>query len=103
MKSNFFVIVSRVFLVTVLTCFAITPILTPVVFAAEKTITLNLSHYTIPKSKTSQNWLIPMCKAIEERTNGKIKITIHWAGSLSKGSETFDAIVNGLADLKSFV
>ena len=39
------------------------------------------------------------CKEIEERTDGKVKITYYPASGLAPAPETYDAVVEGIADI----
>lgn len=43
--------------------------------------------------------MAPWIKMLEERAKGKIKIVPYFAGSLAKGSEIFNAVSQGIADL----
>ena len=38
-------------------------------------------------------------KEIEKRTGGRVKITIYHGGSLVKGPQTYEGVVNGIADI----
>ena len=38
-------------------------------------------------------------KAVEERSNGRIKITVYPGGVLTKANQTYDGVINGLADI----
>jgi TRAP-type transport system periplasmic protein len=64
----------------------------------EKTMNLAFSTPFPPQhkmGKLSDEW----GKEIEKRTNGKIKITIYYAGTLTPGDKSYDGVVNGLSDL----
>jgi TRAP-type C4-dicarboxylate transport system substrate-binding protein len=39
------------------------------------------------------------CKEIEERTDGRVTITYYAAGGLAPAAETYDAVVEGIADI----
>lgn len=65
--------------------------------ADAKVITLTFSDIyptTHPNAKLALAW----CKAVEERTNGRVKI-LHYPGqSLTSGVDCYDGVVNGLSD-----
>ncbi|MGC9328018.1 MAG: TRAP transporter substrate-binding protein [Candidatus Hinthialibacter sp.] len=44
---------------------------------------------------TAENW----AKEIEERSQGRVKITIFPGGSLSKAPQVYDGVVNGISDI----
>jgi TRAP-type C4-dicarboxylate transport system substrate-binding protein len=44
---------------------------------------------------TATNW----AHAIEQRSGGRVKITIYPAGSLTKAEQCYDGVVNGISDL----
>ena len=67
-------------------------------YAAEKVITLQYSSSFPSTDKIGQlneQW----CKEVEKRTGGKVKIN-HYSGStLTPAAQTYDSIVQGIADL----
>ena len=61
-------------------------------------IKLTFNNYLPPvhiASKISEAW----CKEVEKRTNGEVKIAHYAGGQLLKGSEVFEGVVNGIADI----
>ncbi len=58
-------------------------------------------HYSIffPPShvqcKTAEAW----AREVEKRTDGKVKITMHAGGTLSKAPQTYQAVIDGIADI----
>ena len=66
--------------------------------AADKPIQLKLASFQPPTSKSSEylgNW----AKKIEKETNGKVKIVLYAGATLAKPKQTYDAVVNGVADM----
>jgi TRAP-type C4-dicarboxylate transport system substrate-binding protein len=45
--------------------------------------------------KTAEAW----AEEIEKRTNGKVKVTVYPAGTLTKAPQCYDGVVNGLSDI----
>jgi TRAP-type C4-dicarboxylate transport system substrate-binding protein len=66
--------------------------------------TYNLSFATFrpPTDAFAKPWLIPMAKELEERSDGQIKMTIHWAEALGKGRDQFSMVKGGVADITDF-
>ncbi len=67
-------------------------------FAQEKTITLNLSNMFPPENKNSvlmDQW----CKEVEKRTNGKVKVTQFYGGTLTPPAQTYAGVIKGIADI----
>ena len=64
-----------------------------------ETITLNLAHFfpsTHPaETEFVQGWI----SAIEEKTNGKIKIESYPGGTLLSAADTYNGVVEGVADI----
>jgi TRAP-type C4-dicarboxylate transport system substrate-binding protein len=61
-------------------------------------IQLTYSNFFPPshiQSKLAAAW----CKEVEKRTNGKVKITYYPGGTLTKGKNCYDGVVNGLSDI----
>ena len=67
--------------------------------ASAKPIELSLSLVTPPKHLRNINVINPWVKMIEERTGGKVKITIYYAAALAPPPQTFDSTVSGVADI----
>ena len=51
------------------------------------------------QSQLAESW----CKEVEKRTNGEIVIKYFPAGSLTKGPQIYDGVVNGLSDISMTV
>lgn len=47
------------------------------------------------QSQLAESW----CKEVEKRTNGEVTIKYFPAGTLTKGPQTYDGVVQGLADI----
>jgi TRAP-type C4-dicarboxylate transport system substrate-binding protein len=63
-----------------------------------ETLTLSYSIFFPPthiQCVTATNW----AHEIEQRSGGRIKITIYPAGSLTKADQCYDGVVNGVSDL----
>ena len=66
--------------------------------AFAKTYTFTYSNFFPPshiQSKLAKAW----CEEVEKRTDGKVKITYYAGSSLTKPSQTYDAVVNQSADI----
>ncbi len=66
--------------------------------AHAKPIQLTYSGFwgpTHPISKLAESWI----KEVEKRTNGQVKIIFYPGQTLTKAAVTYDAVVNGLADI----
>ncbi|MFC1862702.1 TRAP transporter substrate-binding protein DctP [Thermodesulfobacteriota bacterium] len=85
-------------------CLVIIPVLfvmTPVL-AADKVIELTVNdHNPAPSNiaKAFDSW----GQWVEEKSNGKLKMTIIHGGALLKGNETFRGVQGGIADLGHYV
>ena len=63
-----------------------------------KTIKLTYSNFFPPfhiQSKLAEAW----CKAVEERTNGRVKVDYFPKGTLTKAKQVYDGVVTGLSDV----
>ena len=70
----------------------------PLSHAQEKAITLNLSNMFPPENKNSvlmDQW----CKELEKRTQGKVKVTQFYGGTLTPPAQTFAGVIKGIADI----
>lgn len=72
---------------------------TPVSAAPSETIELRFSHFLPPVSARHKKEFEPWAKMIEERTGGKVKITIYPAGSLLKQQEIYDGVVSNVTQI----
>jgi TRAP-type C4-dicarboxylate transport system substrate-binding protein len=60
---------------------------------------LKFSYHTPPQASLVGAYLKPWTAAIEQATNGRVKIT-HYAGeTLVKAKDQFDGLVSGLSDI----
>jgi TRAP-type C4-dicarboxylate transport system substrate-binding protein len=66
---------------------------------AQQTINLRLSSFVPPKHFMNAAILEPWAKAIETRTNGKLKIRIYAGAALGKPQDQYDITVRGAADI----
>ncbi len=70
----------------------------PLSYAQEKAITLNLSNMFPPENKNSvlmDQW----CKELEKRTQGKVKVTQFYGGTLTPPAQTYAGVIKGIADI----
>ena len=67
--------------------------------AAARPIELSLSLIIPPKHLRNINVLQPWTKMVQERTKGKVKITPYYSGALAPPPQTFNSIVDGVADI----
>ncbi|WP_319562609.1 TRAP transporter substrate-binding protein [Marispirochaeta sp.] len=66
--------------------------------AAEKTYELNYAVFfpaTHLQAHAAESW----AKEVEERSGGRIKITMFHGGTLSNAAQTYEAVVSGVADI----
>lgn len=80
-------------------CLALVLVTTFFVSADAKPIELKFAHYSSPGHPMLEGIAKPWAKMIEEKTNGKVKITIYPAQTLCKMRDTYDAVVSGIADI----
>jgi len=66
---------------------------------AVKPIEFKWAHHNATTSYGHTYGHEPVSKAIEEAGNGKIKITMYPAQTLTKSSENYDAVISGIADI----
>ena len=61
-------------------------------------VTLKYANFFPPthsQSKLAEAW----CKAVEEKTGGRVKIEYYPGGSLLKGKQIYDGVADGIADI----
>ncbi len=61
-------------------------------------VTLKYANFFPPthsQSKLAEAW----CKAVEEKTEGRVKIEYYPGGSLLKGKQIYDGLADGIADI----
>lgn len=91
MKKNFF---PRML---ILASFAMTTMVTPAIANAGN-VTLKYSNFFPPthiQSKLAESW----CQEVEKRTEGRVKVEYYPGGSLLKVKQTYDGVVDGIADV----
>lgn len=65
----------------------------------KQTVELKLAHF-FPATHPAETDLVqPWAKAIEEATDGQVKITSYPGSTLLKPEATYDGVVNGIADI----
>ncbi|MCX8023560.1 MAG: TRAP transporter substrate-binding protein [Syntrophorhabdaceae bacterium] len=83
--------------VVVLVVFFTTFLFSPV-GAQDKTIAIKFANFFPPDNRISvamDEW----CKEVEKRTNGRVKVTQFAGGTLSPPTQTYQAVVKGVADM----
>lgn len=95
-KRNLAIFIFSVCLITVLT------ILSFVSDCSAKPINISFATFRPPSDVFAKPWLIAMGKELEERTNGRVKFTVHWASSLGKGRDQFYMVRDGVVDMTDF-
>ena len=74
-------------------------VLAPGVSWAKKQIELSFAMYIPPKSSPYRGAFLPWAKEVEKRTDGRVKITFYMSQTLVKARDSYDAVVNGIADI----
>ena len=72
-------------------------VMTPTLSLAAN-VTLKYANFFPPthsQSKLAEAW----CKAVEEKTEGRVKIEYYPGGSLLKGKQIYDGLADGIADI----
>lgn len=90
MKKNDF---SRMLILAFFAMFMVTPAI-----STADTVTLKYSNFFPPthiQSKLAESW----CQEVEKRTEGRVKVEYYPGGSLLKVKQTYDGIVDGIADV----
>lgn len=70
--------------------------------AESKTIELSCALHVPPKAALFPKGFVPWGKEIEKRTNGQLKIKFYTSQTLVKLRDSYDAVVNGIADISWF-
>ncbi len=71
--------------------------------ADAKKIKLTLSHFFPANHYVNTEEIPAWIKAIEEATDGRVEITVYAGGTMLKGPESYDGVVNGIADISAIV
>jgi TRAP-type C4-dicarboxylate transport system substrate-binding protein len=96
MKKRFGLLVMLSFLM--MTIFAVRT------FAASgKPVELKFAHFLPPMHHEHVEVFVPLAREIEERTHGKVKVTIYPAQALGKAKDLYDIAKNGVADMTFFI
>jgi TRAP-type transport system periplasmic protein len=66
---------------------------------AAKVFNLKFSYHTPPTASLVGAYLKPWTAAIEQATNGQVKITHYGAETLVKAKDQYDGLVSGLSDI----
>lgn len=62
-------------------------------------IELKFAHYSPPGHPMLEGIAKPWSRMLEEKSKGKLKVTIYPGESLCKAKDTYDAVVSGIADI----
>ncbi len=85
--------------VSMLLCFLLIMALpVPALSAEGDTVTLKYTNFfppVHPISALSEEW----CKAVEKGTQGRVKVNFYPGNSLTRPTETYDAVLKGIADV----
>lgn len=82
--------------------FAVSCVLSAAGFAQDKQINLRFSTFFASSHKNAiitDEW----CKEVEKRTGGKVKVRQYPGGTLTAAPQTYDSVVQGVADLGNVV
>jgi len=82
--------------------FLVSCILTATAYSQDKVITIRFSTFFPPTHKLAvitDEW----GKEVEKRTNGKVKVTQYAGGTLTPATQTYDSVVQGVADAGNVV
>ena len=93
--------------VTLLGCICLVFVLMTTLFVAahaqsaskQAPIELKFAHYSPPGHPMIEGIAAPWSKMVEEKTKGKVKVTIYPAETLCKMADTYDAVASGIADI----
>jgi TRAP-type C4-dicarboxylate transport system substrate-binding protein len=61
-------------------------------------ITLRFASMDSDTSWTADHSLRPWIKAVEEATNGRVKVEVYWSNTLSKPMDNWESVKTGIAD-----
>ena len=67
--------------------------------AQDKPIELKFSSWVGPAHGHHTGVMVPWAKMLEEKSGGRLKVTIYPGGTLGKPADHYDLVVNGIADL----
>jgi len=72
-------------------------------YAQTKPIELKLSHWMSPMHNLHVAVFTPFAKEVEERTKGRVKITIYPGEALGKAKDHYDNAMSGITDIALFI
>ncbi len=64
----------------------------------EKVITMQLSHF-LPATDARHAMCVEWGQELEQKTNGRVKVTVHPGGTLTPPSQTFDSVMRSIVDV----
>jgi TRAP-type C4-dicarboxylate transport system substrate-binding protein len=70
--------------------------------AVAKSIELSCALHIPPRAALYPKAFVPWAKEIEKRTNGQLKIKFYISQTLIKGRDSYDGVINGIADISWF-
>ncbi|WP_280563691.1 TRAP transporter substrate-binding protein [Chromohalobacter sp. 48-RD10] len=82
-----------------LTCMLTLSLTAAAVSTAHAETTLRMSHFWPGASSINKNAFEAWAEAVEEDSNGSLTIENYPSQTLSQADETYDAVVNGIADI----
>jgi TRAP-type transport system periplasmic protein len=97
MRKNWLLMIVAVFLIV------FSGALSAVAATAEKPIELKFALFLPPTHGIVVNAYNPWIKELEERTHGKIKITVFFGGTLGAAKDHYDMVVEGIADMAATI
>jgi len=68
-------------------------------YAQAKPIELKLSHFMSPMHNLHVDVFVPFTKEVEEKSKGRLKITIFPGEALGKSRDHFDMVTTGVTDI----
>ncbi len=71
----------------------------PAKSAPAKPIELKIMHWQPTDNALHKDMFVPWAKMVEERTGGRVKCIIYPAELLGKAKDTYEAVINGTADI----
>jgi len=92
MRRDFFIL-SVVFLIVLLATGK------PSYSQSPKPIELKLSHFMSPMHNLHVDVFVPFAKEVEERTKGRLKVTVYPGEALGKSKDHYDMAMHGITDI----
>lgn len=66
---------------------------------AQRTVELTLGHPFSPEHHIHTGVIVPLVQELEEKSGGRIKVTVIPGGGLAGSAETYEAVVSGVMDI----